>query len=108
MQHKLLDWLHPLVEFGEGPEQRGIGEAVIKDTWAYDNKVLLIGIAVACAVIGIVGRISCREEAHETRSSRAVRDGWNYDRAISWFMGNPGRKGFQGVADFDRTSSMAP
>jgi NADH-quinone oxidoreductase subunit L len=27
--------------------------------------------------------------------------GWHYDRAISWFMGNPGRKGFQGVADFD-------
>ena len=28
-------------------------------------------------------------------------NGWYYDSAISWFMGNPGREGFQAVADFD-------
>ncbi|MBT4985634.1 MAG: NADH-quinone oxidoreductase subunit L [Ilumatobacter sp.] len=102
MQHKLLDWLHPLVEFGEGPEERGIGEAVIKDTWAYDNKVLLIGIAVACAVIGIVGAYLVYEKKRmKPIEPELFANGWNYDRAISWFMGNPGRKGFQGVADFD-------
>jgi NADH-quinone oxidoreductase subunit L len=26
---------------------------------------------------------------------------WYYDWAISWFMGNPGREGFQAIADFD-------
>ncbi len=102
MQHKLLDWLHPLVEFGEGPEQRGIGEAVIKDTWAYDNKVLLIGIAVACAVIGIFGAYLVYEKRRiKPIEPELFASGWHYDRAISWFMGNPGRKGFQGVADFD-------
>jgi len=102
MQHKLLDWLHPLVEFGEGPEQRGIGEAVIKDTWAYDNKVLLIGIAVACAVIGIFGAYLVYEKKRiKPVEPELFASGWHYDRAISWFMGNPGRKGFQGVADFD-------
>ena len=102
MQHKLLDWLHPLVEFGEGPEQRGIGEAVIKDTWAYDNKVLLIGIAVACAVIGIFGAYLVYEKKRiKPIEPELFASGWHYDRAISWFMGNPGRKGFQGVADFD-------
>ena len=102
MQHKLLDWLHPLVEFGEGPEQRGIGEAVIKDTWAYDNKVLLIGIAVACAVIGIFGAYLVYEKKRiKPIEPELFASGWHYDRAISWFMGNPGRKGFQGIADFD-------
>ena len=102
MQHKLLDWLHPLVEFGEGPEQRGIGEAVIKDTWAYDNKVLLIGIAVACAVTGIFGAYLVYEKKRiKPVEPELFASGWHYDRAISWFMGNPGRKGFQGVADFD-------
>ncbi len=28
---------------------------------------------------------------------------WYYDFAVSWFMGNPGREGFQAVADFDST-----
>jgi NADH-quinone oxidoreductase subunit L len=28
-------------------------------------------------------------------------EGWKYDQAISWFMGNPGRAGFQATADFD-------
>ena len=102
MQHKLLDWLHPVVEFGEGPEERGIGEAVIKGSWAYDNKVILIGVAVACAIIGIVGAYLVYEKKRATPiEPKLFADGWNYDRAISWFMGNPGRQGFQGVADFD-------
>lgn len=102
MQHKLLDWLHPIVEFGEGPESRGIGEAVIEGSWASDNKVILIGVAVACAIIGIVGAYLVYEKKRANPiEPKLFADGWNYDRAISWFMGNPGRQGFQGVADFD-------
>jgi len=102
MQHKLLDWLHPVVEFGEGPEERGIGEAVIKGSWAYENKVLLIGVAVACAIIGIIGAYLVYEKKRvKPIEPQLFADGWNYDNMISWFMGNPGRDSFQGVADFD-------
>ncbi len=101
-QHKLLDWLHPLVEFGEGPEERGIGEAIISGTWADDNKWILIVIAVACAIVGIVGAYLVYEKQRANPiEPKLFADGWHYDRAISWFMGNPGRQGFQGIADFD-------
>ncbi len=101
-QHKLLDWLEAIVEFGEGPEERGIGEAIIDGTWAYDNKVLLIGIAIACALIGIAAGIA----VYQRKMVKAVEPellarGWRYDEAISWFMGRPGRAGFQAVADGD-------
>ncbi len=103
-QHKLLDWLHPLVEFGEGPESRGIGEAIIGGTWADDNKVVLIAIAVACSIVGIIGAYA----VYQRKLAKPIEPeffaaGWHYDSMISWFMGNPGRKGFQGVADFDGT-----
>lgn len=101
-QHKLLDWLHPIVEFGEGAEERGIGEAIITDTWAYDNKVLLIFIAIACALIGIAAGLAI----YQFKKGKAIEPellarGWRYDETISWFMGKPGRAGFQAVADGD-------
>lgn len=101
-QHKLLDWLHPIVEFGESAEERGIGEAIITDTWAYDNKVLLIVIAVACAVVGILAGLA----VYQFKKAKAIEPellarGWRYDETISWFMGKPGRAGFQAVADGD-------
>ena len=92
-QHKLEDWLHPVVAFGE---------AEITDTWAYDNKVLLIAIAIACAVVGIVAAYFVyQRRAVKAFEPQLLADGWKYDQAISWFMGNPGRAGFQAVADFD-------
>ena len=101
-QHKLLDWLHPLVEFGESAEERGIGEAIIKGTTANDMKVTLIFVAIACGIIGIVAGWA----VYQRRMAKAVEPellarGWRYDEAISWFMGTPGRKGFQGIADGD-------
>jgi NADH-quinone oxidoreductase subunit L len=101
-QHKLLDWLHPVVEFGEGAEARGIGEAVIDGTWADDNKVILIVIATACAVLGIVaGWLVYQMKKAKPFEPEILARGWGYDDAISWFMGKPGRAGFQAVADGD-------
>ncbi|NND76054.1 MAG: NADH-quinone oxidoreductase subunit L [Ilumatobacter sp.] len=92
LQHKLEDWLHPIVP----------GEADITGTWAYDNKWILIAIAVACAVVGIIGAYLVYERRErEPFEPQLFADGWNYDRAISWFMGNPGRQGFEGAATFD-------
>jgi NADH-quinone oxidoreductase subunit L len=101
-QHKLLDWLHPIVEFGEGAEERGIGEAIITDTTAYDLKVVLIFVAIACAIAGIVaGWAVYQRRLVKPFEPELLERGWRYDEAISWFMGKPGRAGFQGVADGD-------
>jgi NADH-quinone oxidoreductase subunit L len=91
--HLLEDWLHPVIEFGE---------ADISGTWAYDNKYVLVAIAVAAALIGLVGAwlVYLRKRVRPWEPSLFA-NGWYYDAAISWFMGNPGRSGFGAVAEFD-------
>ncbi|MEM1335511.1 MAG: proton-conducting transporter membrane subunit, partial [Actinomycetota bacterium] len=102
-QHKLLDWLHPVVEFGEEAEARGIGEAVIKGTTASDNKVLLIYVAIACAVIGIAAAwLVYEKKKAKPFEPELLARGWRYDESISRFMGGPGRFGFQKTAEFDK------
>jgi NADH-quinone oxidoreductase subunit L len=92
-EHKLEDWLHPVVEFGE---------AEIGGTWADEHLVLLLLLAVACSLAGIV----LAWLIYQRKRIRAVEpelfaQGWYYDRAVSWFMGNPGRTGFEVAAAFD-------
>src|SRR5690606_28687566 len=78
------------------------GEAVIDTTWAYEHSYLLLAIAVACAVIGVlVAWLVYLKKRLQPWEPRLFADGWNYDRAVSWFMGHPGRAGFQATADFD-------
>ena len=92
MQHKLEDWLHAVV-----PD-----EAEITGTTAYDMKVVLIFVAIACAVAGIVaGWAVYQNKKAKPIEPELFARGWHYDEAISWFMGNPGRKGFDAVAAFD-------
>ena len=92
--HRLEHWLHHVVP----------AEADIHDTWAYENKYLLLGIAVVVALSGI----ALAYAVYQRRSIAAIEpeimaEGWYYDQAVSGFMGGPGRAGFQGVADFDAT-----
>jgi len=102
-QHKLLDWLHPLVEF-EGSPVEGIGEAHIEDTTAYDMKVLLIFVAIGAALLGIAaGWAVYQKKLAKPIEPELLERGWGYDAAISWFMGKPGREAFQATADFDST-----
>ncbi len=92
-EHKLEDFLHPVVAFGE---------AEIEGTWAYEQSVLLIGVAVACAVIGLVAAWAVyQRKLAKPFEPEILAKGWYYDRAITWFMGNPGRKAFEGTALFD-------
>ncbi len=92
---QLEDWLHPVVEFGE---------AEISGTWAYDNKYILVVIAVACTLIGMtLAWLVYERKRLEPWEPSLFANGWYYDASISWFMGNPGREGFQAVADFDAT-----
>jgi NADH-quinone oxidoreductase subunit L len=93
LRHRLEDWLHPVVEFGE---------AQITDTGAYDQKLWLAGLATLVAVVGIV----LAWLVYQRKKIRAVEpqilaDAWNYDRAITTFMGGPGRASFEATAAFD-------
>jgi NADH-quinone oxidoreductase subunit L len=91
---KLEQWLEPVVEFGE---------ANISGTWADGHTTLLMLIATAGALIGIVvaylvyekGRIKAQEPV-------ILANGWYYDRTISDFMGGPGRTAFEDTAWFDQ------
>jgi NADH-quinone oxidoreductase subunit L len=91
--HRLEHWLEPVIEFGE---------ADIETTWAHDNKYILLGVAIAAAVIGIAASIAVYAK-HKVKpiEPAILADGWHYDRAISSFMGGPGRQLFDGVAMYD-------
>jgi len=91
--HQLEEWLHPVIE---------AGEADISGTWAGEHMYLLLLLAVASAVVGITLAyfIYLKKRIKAWEPTLFAR-GWYYDWAITWFMGHPGREGFQGVADFD-------
>ncbi len=91
--HFLEKWLEPVVEFGE---------ADISGTWPYDNKYLLLGIAVVVALAGIAASVMVySKKKAKPIEPVLLEQGWYYDRGISAFMGGPGRKGFEAVAWFD-------
>ncbi len=94
-RHRLEDWLHPVVR---------VGEAEITDTSAYDAKGLLALLAIACALAGIAAAVAIyAKKMAEPIEPEILADGWGYDRAISAFMGGPGRKAFDAIAWFDKT-----
>ena len=79
-----------------------IGEAEIEGTWAYEHSVLLIGIAVACAVFGLVAAWAVyQRKLVKPFEPEVLAKGWYYDQAVTWFMGNPGRKSFELTTAFD-------
>ena len=93
--HFLEKWLEPVVEFGE---------ADIHHSWAYENKYILLGIAIVVAVAGILLSAAVYAKKKITAVEPALlADGWKYDKAITSFMGGPGRRAFDGVAWADRT-----
>ena len=77
-------------------------EADIKGTWAYDNKWLLLGVAVVIATVGIVASVAVYAKGKFAPvEPQLLADGWRYDAAISSVVGGPGRQVFDGVASFD-------
>jgi NADH-quinone oxidoreductase subunit L len=91
--YELEHWLEPVIEFGE---------ADITGTWAYDNKYILVAVAVAAALSGIaLAWLVYQKKRIKPWEPSLFANGWRYDAAISWFMGYPGRRGFQAVTDFD-------
>jgi NADH-quinone oxidoreductase subunit L len=91
---RLQSWLEPVVEFGERN---------IAGTWGNSHQTILMLISTVAAFGGIViawlvyekGRIRAQEPT-------ILLNGWYYDRAITDFMGGPGRTGFEDAAWFDQ------
>jgi len=91
--HWLEHWLEPVVHHSE---------ANIKGTWAYDNKWLLLGLAVLIASAGIAASIAVYAKGKfKAVEPQLLADAWRYDSSVSAFVGGPGRKAFDAVAAFD-------
>jgi NADH-quinone oxidoreductase subunit L len=91
--HFLEHWLEPVVHEAE---------ADIYKTWAYQNKWLLLGLAVVIAAAGIAASVAVYAKGKaKPVEPRILADGWRYDAAISGLVGGPGRAAFQGIADID-------
>jgi NADH-quinone oxidoreductase subunit L len=94
-QHKFESWLEPVVAPGENH---------IIGTSAYDAKGWLAVLAIVCALAGIAGAIAIyAKKVAKPFEPKILANGWDYDAAITAFMGGPGRKIFEAAAWFDRT-----
>jgi NADH-quinone oxidoreductase subunit L len=94
LKDKLASWLAPVVDFGE---------AQIAGTWADSHTTILMLIASAGAVIGIVGAWLVYQRHRVKAVEPAILlHGWYYDEAVTEFMGGPGRTAFDDAAWFDQ------
>ena len=91
--HRLDHWLEPVV-----------GEAQHRlSTSADDLKYVLMTVAIVCGVLGIAAAVAVYAKKKARPFEPAIlADAWRYDKAISAFMGGPGRKAFDGVAWADQ------
>ena len=88
--HFLERWLEPIVEHGE---------AHISGSWAYDNKYLLMLVAIVVALGGIALAVGVYgKKKLPAIEPQILANAWNYDKGVSAFMGGPGRQSFEGVA----------
>ena len=93
--HFLEDWLEPSLLGNEYHVGAGGG-----------TKLTLAVIATLCAIGGIVAAVKLYLDKRGGTGPEApsiLAQGWGYDDAVSNFMGGPGQKGFDALADFDGT-----
>lgn len=91
--HWLEHWLEPVVHHAE---------ADIHKSWAYNNKWLLLGLAVVIAATGIALSIAVyAKDKFKKIEPQILADAWKYDSTISALVGGPGYKAFDAVAAFD-------
>ena len=91
--HFLEHWLEPVIE---GSERS------ISGTWAYENKYLLLVVAIVVAATGIglalltyaKGRLKVIEPAILERA-------WRYDAGVARVVGGPGAALFRAITTFD-------
>jgi NADH-quinone oxidoreductase subunit L len=91
--HFLEHWLEPVIE----DSQRSI-----KGSWAYENKYVLLVVAIIVAATGITlallayakGRLKVVEPTILERA-------WRYDAAVARIIGGPGAATFRAITAFD-------
>jgi len=88
--HFLEHWLAPVVEESE---------ADIHKTWAYENKYVLLVIAVLIAITGIVGAfVVYGKKKVKAVEPRVLEQAWFYDAGAAKLVGGPGRGVFNALA----------
>jgi NADH-quinone oxidoreductase subunit L len=92
----LESWLEPVVHLGEHHETVGTGTTLALGAIATVSA--LVGIVIAFAVY-----LRKRSDLAARIEQPVLANGWFYDKAITAFMGGPGRKAFDAIAWFDRT-----
>jgi NADH-quinone oxidoreductase subunit L len=88
--HFLEHWLAPVVEESE---------ASISKTWAYENKYVLLAVAVIVAVTGIAAAFAVYgKKKVKAVEPRVLEQAWFYDAGAAKLVGGPGRAAFNAVA----------
>ncbi|NQV96311.1 MAG: NADH-quinone oxidoreductase subunit L [Acidimicrobiaceae bacterium] len=91
--HFLGSWLAPVVEESE---------AQIHGTWAYQNKYLLLAVAILVAFVGIVASIAVYAKSLvRTVEPKILEQAWYYDNAASQVVSGPGAASFNLIAWVD-------
>ena len=86
-------WLAPVVEESE---------AHIQDTWAYQNKYLLLVVAIVIAVAGIAASIAVYSKSlFKVVEPKVLEQAWYYDNAASRVVAGPGAATFNFIAWVD-------
>ena len=86
-------WLAPVVEESE---------AHIHDTWAYQNKYLLLVVAILVAAVGIAVSIAVYAKSWiKAIEPKALEQAWYYDNAASRLIAGPGARTFNLIAWID-------
>jgi NADH-quinone oxidoreductase subunit L len=88
--HFLEHWLAPVVEESE---------ADISKTWAYENKYVLLMVAVLVAATGIAAAFAVyAKKKAKAIEPRVLEQAWFYDAGAAKLIGGPGRAAFNAVA----------
>jgi NADH-quinone oxidoreductase subunit L len=88
--HFLEHWLAPVVEESE---------ADIHHTWAYENKYVLLVVAVLIAATGIAAAFAVyAKKKAKAVEPRVLEQAWFYDAGAAKLVGGPGRAAFNAVA----------
>ena len=86
-------WLAPVVEESE---------AHIGETWAYQNKYLLLVVAIVVAVVGIAASIAVYAKSWiKPIEPKVLERAWYYDKAASRLIAGPGARTFNLIAWID-------
>ncbi len=92
---RLGRWLEPVVERAERVLPSGV---------EHTTKWVLMGVAIAVAAAGIALSLAVYwKQKIKAVEPTILAEGWYYDKAVSSFMGGPGKALFDDVAWFDAT-----